>query len=101
MKAAGLTMADAERAGAVPHVVSMIGAFITATFCHHMFTISNVNSLQDGFVTGLGLGGFIAVPYMTNNILYGLKNKQLIIIDGGYAAFSVAVIGLVLNWTRG
>ena len=80
----------------LPFVVAFISAIVVAGMMRHMFSMAGIDTVGKGFVTGLGLGLFVVVPWMVNNIMFGDRNKSLIWIDGGYAAGGCAVIGLVL-----
>lgn len=80
----------------VPFIVAFISAVVVAGMMRHIFVMAGIDSVGKGLLTGLGLGLFVAAPWMVNNIMFGGRNKSLIWIDGGYAAGGCAVIGLVL-----
>jgi len=96
MKASKLTLDMVNPNDKTPYLVSFLGAVATAAFTDHMYKLAGISTPQDGLVTGLGLGAFVAAPWTINNILYGMRNRALIYIDGGYAVFGCGAIGLVL-----
>ena len=63
----------------------------------HIFQMAGVDTLGKGVTIGLGLGLFIAAPWIVNNVMFSNKPKQLILIDGGYAAGGSTVAGVVLS----
>ena len=80
----------------IPYFVAFIMAVLVAGMMRHVFVMSGIDTVGKGFVTGLGLGLFIAAPWIVNNVMFSNKPKILAAIDGGYAAGGCAVIGLVL-----
>ncbi|WP_371170196.1 DUF1761 domain-containing protein [Aliiroseovarius sp. 2305UL8-7] len=99
VKATGIEVDDNGRPtnnSPIPFIVAFISAIVVAGMMRHMFSMAGIDTVGKGFVTGLGLGLFVVVPWMVNNIMFGDRDKNLIWIDGGYAAGGCAVIGLVL-----
>lgn len=80
----------------IPFIVAFISAIFVAGMMRHIFMMAGIDTPAKGVVTGLGLGLFVAVPWMVNNVMFADRNKNLIWIDGGYAAGGCTVIGLVL-----
>lgn len=97
MEASGLTPESIDQKNPVPYVVSLIGAILVAGMTRHIMATSGVTTAGGGFVTGLGLGLFVALPWIVNNVLYGQRDTRLIWLDGGYPVIGTAIIGLVLN----
>ena len=97
MRASGLTPDSINTKNRVPYLVSLIGAILTAGMLRHILAVSGIDTLGGGLLTGLGLGLFVVVPWIANNVLYAQRDKRLIWMDGAYPVIGMALIGLVLN----
>ena len=97
MKANGLTAETIDNKNPVPYVISLVGAILVAGMLRHVLAQSGVDTLGGGLMTGLGLGLFVVVPWIVNNVLYGQRDKRLIWMDGIYPVGGMALMGLVLN----
>jgi len=80
----------------LPYISAFIMAILVAGMMRHVFVMSGIETVGKGLTTGLGLGLFIAAPWIVNNVMFSNKPKILAAIDGGYAAGGCTVIGLVL-----
>ncbi|MCK0141404.1 DUF1761 domain-containing protein [Aliiroseovarius sp. F20344] len=80
-----------------PYVVAFIGALVVAGMMRHIFAMAGIDGVGKALVTGLGLGLFVVLPWMINNIMFSDRSKSLIWLDGGYAVGGCTVIGLVLG----
>lgn len=96
MAATGMTEEDVNRSDPVPYVVSFIMALLVAGMTRHMFGMAGIDGAGKSMLAGLGLGLFVALPWMVNNIMYSNRSKSLIWLDGGYVVGGCAIIGLVL-----
>lgn len=81
----------------VPFIMAFIMAVLVAGMMRHIFEMAGIDTVGKGFTTGLGLGLFVAAPWIVNNVMFSNKPKQLILIDGGYAAGGCTVAGVVLS----
>jgi len=101
MAATGMTVGDDGRptnaSNPAPYVVTFVMAILVAGMMRHIFQMAGVDTLGKGVTIGLGLGLFIAAPWIVNNVMFSNKPKQLILIDGGYAAGGCTVAGVVLS----
>ena len=97
MRASGLTPDSINTKNRVPYLVSLIGAILTAGMLRHILAASGIDTLGGGLLTGLGLGLFVVVPWIANNVLYAQRDKRLIWMDGAYPVIGMPLIGLVLN----
>ena len=79
-----------------PYIVAFLMALLVAGMMRHIFIMAGIDDLAKGFTTGLGLGLFVAAPWIVNNVMFGNRSKALIWIDGGYVAGGCTVIGTVL-----
>lgn len=82
----------------VPYVVAFIMAILVAGMMRHIFAMAGIDTVGKGLLTGLGLGLFVAAPWIVNNVMFSDRPRNLALIDGGYAAGGCAVIGLVLSF---
>ena len=100
MAAAGVEVGDDGRPtnskDPIPYITAFIMAVLVAGMMRHVFVTSGIDTVGKGLITGLGLGLFVAAPWIVNNVMFSDKPKILALIDGGYAAGGCTVIGLVL-----
>jgi len=80
-----------------PYIVAFLGAIVVAGMMRHTFVMSGIDTIGKGLVTGLGLGLFVAAPWVVNNVMFSDRSKSLIWIDGGYVVGGCTIIGLVLS----
>ncbi|WP_343080463.1 DUF1761 domain-containing protein [Ostreiculturibacter nitratireducens] len=80
-----------------PFVIAAIAMLVVAGMIRHIFSMSGVDGVIPGLVAGLGLGAFIALPWIVINYAYADRPKALTFIDGGYAVLGCAIIGAVIG----
>ena len=80
-----------------PFILSAIAMLVVAGMMRHMFAMAGIDGLGKGLVAGLGLGAFIALPWIVINYAYSDRPKELTMIDGGYAVAGCTIIGAVLG----
>ena len=97
MEAAGLTEDTVNRSNPVPFIVSAIAAIVVAGMMRHIFALSGIEGAAKGLVSGIGLGLFVAVPWLATNYAFAGRPGRLTLIDGGYAVGGSAIMGLVLG----
>lgn len=79
-----------------PFILSGIAMLVVAGMMRHMFGMAGIDTVAEGLVAGLGLGAFIALPWIVINYAYADRPKALTYIDGGYAVIGSTIIGTVL-----
>lgn len=82
--------------GPMPYVLSALAMVLVAGMMRHTFGMAGIAGAGKGFVAGLGVGLFFISPWIMINNAYGDRPFKLTLIDGGYASFGCAIIGLVL-----
>ncbi len=100
MAAAGIKAGEdgkPEGGSALPYVLSLIAMVLVAGMMRHVFATSGVATVGAGLLGGLGIGLFFISPWIMINNAYGMRPFKLTLIDGGYATFGCAVIGVVLT----
>ena len=70
---------------------------IVAGMMRHVFELGGIDTVGKGLVSGLGVGLFFIAPWIVINNIYGMRPIKLSVIDGGYAALSCTVMGVVLT----
>jgi len=97
MKACGLSEEAIDRKDPKPYIISAISIIIVAGMMRHMFASAGITGAVSGLTSGLGIGLFIATPWIATN--YGFANRPLALtlIDGAYATIGCGIIGLVLT----
>lgn len=100
--AAGLTVEKLKQPGgpqsgsAMPYVITFTATLIAAGMVRHIMVASGVEGAVSGLITGLGLGLFIATPWLLTNYTFAMRPMRLTVIDGGYATIGSGLMGLVL-----
>lgn len=79
-------------------VGSFVAALIVAGMMRHIFVASGVDSTFEAAISGLGLGLFIATPWLATNYLFAQRPRRLIFIDGMYSSIGSLVMGLALSF---
>ncbi|SFR34103.1 DUF1761 domain-containing protein [Litoreibacter janthinus] len=100
MEAAGIkTGPDGkpENDSMTPYIMAAVAMLLVAGMMRHVFAASGIVAPLSGLVTGLGIGLFFISPWIMINNGYGGRPFKLTLIDGGYATFGCAVMGLVLG----
>ncbi|SEQ86185.1 DUF1761 domain-containing protein [Thalassovita taeanensis] len=101
MQAAGIETNEAGRpkngTNPIPYIVAFCAAVLVAGMMRHVLVLSGVSTPGAGFVAGLGIGLFLATPWLTTCYAFGMRPLKLILIDGGYTTIGSAIIGLVLT----
>lgn len=101
MEASGVAVGDdgkpANNSDPTPYIMGFIAMLLVAGMMRHVFALSEISTMGKGLVSGFGIGLFLAAPWLM--ICYGFagRPRQLLLIDGGYAAVGSAAIGLVLT----
>ena len=100
IKAAGIAVGpDGRPQGGSPLIMvyGFLCVLVVAGMMRHAFAMSGIDTLGEGLVSGLGIGLFFITPWITLNVLFGMKPKELAMIDGGYATLACGVMGMVLT----
>lgn len=100
IKAAGVAVGqDGRPQGGSPLVMvyGFLCVLVVAGMMRHAFAMSGISTFGTGIVSGFGIGAFFITPWITLNVLFGMKPKELAVIDGGYATIACAVMGGVLT----
>ena len=97
MEASGLTEDTIDRKNPTPYIVSFLCAVLAAGMTRHILIMSGIDSVGKGALIGLGLGLFVASPWMATNVMFAQRSRSLIWMDGVYTTIGMALIGLVLT----
>nr|WP_309501396.1 DUF1761 domain-containing protein [uncultured Roseovarius sp.] len=101
MEASGVLVgADGRPANSsdpMPYFMGFIAMLLVAGMMRHVFALSGIDTIGKGLVSGLGIGLFLAAPWLL--VCYGFagRSRKRTLIDGGYATFGSAIIGAVLT----
>ncbi|KIN78920.1 DUF1761 domain-containing protein [Sulfitobacter mediterraneus] len=99
MEAVGLKLgADGKPEGSskTPFILAGIAMILVAGMMRHTFSLSGIDTMGKGLLSGLGVGLFFISPWIMINNGYAGRPFRLTLIDSGYATFGCAIIGLVL-----
>ncbi|TMV07229.1 DUF1761 domain-containing protein [Ruegeria sediminis] len=77
--------------------ISFVLQLVVAGMMRHVFALSGIDAIGEGFVAGLGIGLFFISPWIAINNLYSMRPARLSLIDAGYATLACAVMGLILT----
>jgi len=80
-----------------PYIISFVASVIVAGMMRHIFGLSGIDTVGAGLISGLGLGLFIAAPWIATNYSFADRPKALTLIDGGYATIGCTIMGIVLT----
>lgn len=97
MAASGLSEETINRKDPVPYIGSFVCAVLVAGMLRHVLASAGIETIGGGLITGLGLGLFVAAPWIATNVLFQNKPKSLIWMDGAYPAVGMALMGMVLT----
>lgn len=97
MAANGLTEETIDRKNPLPYVVTFVATVVVAGMMRHILVMGGIGSQFAGLVTGLGLGAFVAAPWIVTNYSFAGRPRSLMFIDGTYAVVGCAIMGLVLG----
>ncbi len=93
MAAAGIEVGEdgrpANSSDPKPYIIALVCAIVVAGMMRHIFGLAGID--------GLGMGAFIAAPWIVTNCGFGGRPMKLALIDGGYAAGGCTVMGIVLG----
>ena len=99
MDAAGI-VADENgqppNSGAAPYFVALAGAILVAGMMRHIFSLSGIDTLGAGLVSGLGIGLFLVTPWIATNYAFAGRNRTLLLIDAGFSTISCTIIGTIV-----
>lgn len=98
MAATGKAEADFRDGGmALPMTIALVGYILVAGMLRHILTAAGVTGFFAALVSGLGVGLFIAAPFILTNYAFARQQRALWWIDAGNAVLACTVIGAVLG----
>ncbi len=101
MEAAGLPRgADgrpANGSGPMPFAVALLAMLLVAGMMRHMLVTGGIEGPGKSLLSGLGVGAFFVAPWLAMDYAYAMRDRRLMLIDGGYAVMGCGAIGLVLG----
>jgi hypothetical protein len=97
MAAAGLTADTINRSDKKPYIISLICAVIVAGMMRHVLGMTGIENPAKGTLVGLGLGAFIAAPWIFTNNGFAGRPMRLSLIDSGYFVGGSGIMGLILT----
>lgn len=103
MAAVGLKESDLKdesgkmKGGPAPFIIAFVSAILVSGMMRHIFSLAGIAGVDKGFVSGLGLGLFIATPWIATNYGFSMRPRSLLLIDGAHATIGCAIMGVVLT----
>ncbi|WP_299850542.1 DUF1761 domain-containing protein [uncultured Roseovarius sp.] len=101
MEASGVEVGEdgqpANKSNPIPYVIAFAMAVIVAGMMRHIFSLSGIDSFGKGLISGLGIGLFLASPWLITCYGFSERPFKLTLIDTGYITFGSAIIGAVLT----
>ena len=86
-----------ENSSPLPFILAALAMLIVSGMMRHTFEMANIETVTKGLQSGLGIGLFFVSPWIMINNAYGDRPFKLTLIDGGYATFGCAIIGILLT----
>ena len=96
IEASGLTEESIDRRNPAPYIVSFICTLLVAGMLRHILVMGGIEGVGESVLTGLGLGLFVASPWIVTNVMFAQRNKSLIWMDSAYPTIGMALMGGVL-----
>lgn len=81
----------------LPFILSAVCMLLVAGLMRHVMAMSNLVTMQQGLMTGFGVGAFFIAPWTMINNAYAGRPFKLTVIDGGYAIIGCSIIGVILT----
>lgn len=98
MRAIGRSREEMERERSpLPFVIGGIASLVTAIMMRHILVSSGVTGAGGALVAGLGLGAFVAAPWILVSYAFAGRPRALWWIDGLHVVAAQGLIGLVLG----
>lgn len=101
MKAAGIDQEDINQKDPTPFIISGVCAIIVAGMMRHVFAQSQIIGIGGGLMGGIGIGLFLATPWILTNYAFAGRPRNLMLIDGIYATVGCTIMGVILGWFAG
>jgi len=102
MEASGVSVGPdgqpANKSNPLPYITAFFCLVLVAGMMRHVFALSGIDGFGKGLVSGLGIGLFLATPWLVTCYGFSGRPGKLAIIDGGYATLGCAIIGAVLTF---
>lgn len=101
MEASGVPVGEdgkpANSSNPMTYVTGLVCAMLVAGMMRHVFELGGIDTVGKGIVSGLGIGAFMAAPWLVTNYTFADRPRALMLIDSGYAIFGCTCIGFVLT----
>lgn len=101
IKASGIEVDESGKpvggGSVVPFIVAFGSNVLVAGMMRHIFALSDIDTVEKGLVSGLGIGLFLACPWLLTCYSFGGRPVRLSLIDGGNVTIGCAIIGVVLT----
>lgn len=81
----------------MPFVIGILAMILVAGMMRHIFGMAGIDSLGKGALAGLGIGAFIAVPWLAMNYGFAGRQPALTLIDGANSVAGCTIMGAVLG----
>ncbi len=88
----------ANASNPLPYIAAFVCTVIVAGMMRHVFALSGISDPGAGLIAGLGIGLFLAAPWIVTNYSFAGRPRVLMLIDGGYATLGCTIMGLVLTF---
>lgn len=88
----------ANASNPLPYIAAFVCTVIVAGMMRHVFALSGIADPGAGLIAGLGIGLFLAAPWIVTNYSFAGRPRVLMLIDGGYATLGCTIMGLVLTF---
>ncbi|MBO9476189.1 DUF1761 domain-containing protein [Shimia sp. R11_0] len=99
MAASGVPTTEDGKPANANNPMLYIGAFVCALIVsgmmRHVFALSGFDNIGEGLIAGLGIGLFLATPWIITNYSFAGRPRALMLIDGGYATLGCTAMGAV------
>ena len=80
-----------------PFIIAAVGNLVVAGMMRHVLATAEVTGVAGGLVSGLGIGLFLAAPWILTNYAFADRPRTLWWIDSCHAVLACGAIGAVLG----
>ncbi len=80
----------------MPFLIALVAMILVAGMMRHVFAAGGIDTLNEGVVSGLGVGAFFITPWVAMNYAFSMRPLNLWLIDSVNAVIGCTIMGVIL-----